>query len=721
MDGIVRHHAERAWVWLTALFGVLALCWLSMPIAHVSAQQPSPAGAAAAATPREPLSLPPMVVSAGRVEQRLSDVPTHTTVLTREDIERSTAQTVDDLLREVPGFSLFRRSSSLVANPTTQGVSLRGIGPSGVSRTLVLLDGVPLNDPFGGWVYWSKVPLENIERIEVVRGGGSALYGNYALGGVINIVTRKPQMTGLQGTLEGGTHDTVNANLQVDYVTGPLALSLQGDVFSTGGFPIVREEQRGAVDIDADSQHQAFIGRLEYTLTPQSSLFLAGSYFHEERGNGTPLQENATEAGYVAAGGKLRTGDGSDWQLTVYTQLQTFDSTFSRVSSDRQVEALTNAQEVPSLGVGGALQWTKRLFTQHLVTAGFDAQFIDGESDEELFNFAGTMVMTRRESGGQQRFFGLFAQDIFTPLPQLQITAALRFDDFRNGDASRTDRALATGVVSRTDFPTNTDTSLSPKLAILYRVTDTLSLRGAAYQAFRAPTLNELYRQFRVQNVVTLANPSLGPERLTGGEIGLDYTLRESWLLSLTGFWNELRDPISNVTLAPPFPPDCPSGTVCRQRQNLGRTRSRGVEVELRYRPTRAWVLSASYLYNESTVREFPADPSLEGKRVPQVPKHMYTLGVQYLNPRLVNAAILGRFVGDQFEDDRNENELQSFFIANVNLWRPIPLPLTTAGEIFLAVENLFDSTYAVGRDPATGLVTTGSPRLLHGGLRFRF
>jgi outer membrane receptor protein involved in Fe transport len=662
-----------------------------------------------------------MVVSAGRVEQRLSDVPTHTTVLTREDIERSSAQTVDDLLREVPGFSLFRRSSSLVANPTTQGVSLRGIGPSGVSRTLVLLDGVPLNDPFGGWVYWSKVPLESIERIEIVRGGGSALYGNYALGGVINIVTRKPQAIGLQGTLAGGTHDTVHAHLQADYVTGPLALSLQGDVFSTGGFPIVRAAQRGAVDIDADSQHQTFLGRLEYTLTAQSSLFLAGSYFHEERGNGTPLQENATEAGYVAAGSKLRTADGSDWQLTVYAQLQTFDSTFSRVSSDRQVEALTTAQEVPSLGVGGSLQWTKRLLTQHLVTAGIDAQFVDGESDEDLFNFAGTMITTRRESGGQQRFFGLFAQDIFTPLPQLQITAALRFDNFRNGDASRTDRTLATGVVSRTDFPTTTDTSLSPKLAILYRVTDTLILRGAGYQAFRAPTLNELYRQFRVQNVVTLANPSLGPERLTGGEIGLDYTLWVDWLLTLTGFWSTLKEPVSNVTLAPPFPPDCPSGTVCRQRQNLGRTRSRGVEVELRYMPTRAWVLSASYLYNESTVRDFPTDPSLEGNRVPQVPKHMYTLGAQYLNPRLVNAAFLGRFVGDQFEDDRNENVLQSFFIANVNLWRPIPLPHAMAGEIFLGVENLFDSTYAVGKDPATGLVTTGSPRLVHGGIRFRF
>ena len=150
MDGIVRHHAGDAWGWLTALLGVLVLCLLCMHIPQVSAQQPSPAVAVATETPSAPVSLPPMVVSAGRVEQRLSDVPTHTTVLTREDIERSSAQTVDDLLREVPGFSLFRRSSSLVANPTTQGVSLRGIGPSGVSRTLVLLDGVPAERPLRG-------------------------------------------------------------------------------------------------------------------------------------------------------------------------------------------------------------------------------------------------------------------------------------------------------------------------------------------------------------------------------------------------------------------------------------------------------------------------------------------------------------------------------------------------------------------------------------------
>jgi iron complex outermembrane receptor protein len=679
------------------------------------------AAAAGAEPPPEPVRLEPVVVSAGRVEQALQDVPSNVTVLTREDIERSAARTVDDLLRQIPGFSLFRRSSSLVANPTTQGVSLRGIGPSGVSRTLVLLDGVPLNDPFGGWVYWSKVPLESIERIEVVRGGGSALYGSYALGGVINIVTQKPQATGVQGKIDGGTRDTIDANLETNVVKGPLGLSLRGNVFSTGGYPIIQENQRGAVDIDADSRHQTFIGRLEYAPLTNASLYLGGSYFNEDRGNGTPLQENSTEAGYIAAGGKFQSGDGSDWQATVYSQLQTFTSTFSRISLDRNSEVLTLDQTVPSTGVGGSLQWTKPLFARHLVTAGVDARWIDGQSDEDILNFAGTAVTTRREAGGQQHFVGVFAQDIFKPLERLQITGALRFDYWQNGDASRTDRTPATGRVTKTPFADRTDTALSPKFAILYRATDSLSLRASAYQAFRAPTLNELYRQFRVGNVVTLANAELGAERLTGGEIGFDYAVGESWLAKLTGFWNELKDPVSNVTLSAPFPADCPAGTVCRQRQNLGRTRSRGVEAELHYRPARQWDLSASYLYNDSEVLKFPADPSLEGKRVPQVPKHTYTLGVQYLNPRFINAAVQGRFVGDQFEDDRNENELDSFFTVDLSLWRPIPLPYAAASEAFVAVENLLDTTYAVGKDPATGVVSIGAPLLFHGGIRFRF
>src|SRR6185503_11871026 len=120
------------------------------------------------------------------------DVPASLNVLTGSQIKTSPAVVADDVLRQIPTFSLFTRASSLSSHPTSQGVSLRGIGPSGVSRTLVLADGIPQNDPFGGWVYWTRVPLESVNRIEVVDGPSSSLYGNYAMGGVINIMTARP-------------------------------------------------------------------------------------------------------------------------------------------------------------------------------------------------------------------------------------------------------------------------------------------------------------------------------------------------------------------------------------------------------------------------------------------------------------------------------------------------------------------------------------------------
>ncbi len=171
----------------------------------------------AAASPRpayaqEAERLEPVVVTATRAEQPIGEAPASVTVLSREDIRQGAGQSLDDLLRQVPGFSLFRRSSSLVSHPTTQGVSLRGIGPSGASRALVLLDGVPVNDPFGGWVYWDRIPLQSVEQVEVVRGGGASLWGNYALSGVINIITRRP--TERAAYFEGsyGTNDTHNAS-----------------------------------------------------------------------------------------------------------------------------------------------------------------------------------------------------------------------------------------------------------------------------------------------------------------------------------------------------------------------------------------------------------------------------------------------------------------------------------------------------------------------------
>ena len=209
---------------------------------------------AAPAPAQDAERLEPVVVTATRTEQRLGEAPASVSVLTREDISRTAAQSLDDLLRQVPGFSLFRRSSSLVGHPTTQGVSLRGIGPSGASRALVLLDGIPINDPFGGWVYWDRVPLQSVEQVEVVRGGGASVWGNYALSGVINIITRRP--TERAAFFEGsyGTSDTRHADL---LLTEPSALRLSSRAPTSrpDGYKVVSASRRGTIDVDAGSEH----------------------------------------------------------------------------------------------------------------------------------------------------------------------------------------------------------------------------------------------------------------------------------------------------------------------------------------------------------------------------------------------------------------------------------------------------------------------------------
>ncbi len=259
------------------------------------------ASPAAAQAPDDTTRLEPVVVTVTRMEQKADEAPASVTVLTRDDIEHSVAQTLDDLLRQVPGFSLFRRSSSLVTHPTTQGVSLRGIGPSGASRALVLVDGVPANDAFGGWVYWGRIPMLGVEQIEVVRGGGSSVWGNYALGGVVQVLTRRPTERALFFDASYGTQDTMNFDLLLHDVEGPFRISLEGNYFSTGGYDVVK--RRGSIDIEADSNHSTFNGRVELLATPDASFFVSGFYFYEERGNGTALQFNHTEpaAGRSAA------------------------------------------------------------------------------------------------------------------------------------------------------------------------------------------------------------------------------------------------------------------------------------------------------------------------------------------------------------------------------------------------------------------------------------
>jgi outer membrane receptor protein involved in Fe transport len=669
------------------------------------------ASPAAAQPPDDPTPLEPVVVTVTRIEQKAGEAPASVTVLTRDDIRLSPSQTLDDLLRQVPCFSLFRRSSSLVTHPTTQGLSLRGIGPSGTSRALVLVDGVPVNDAFGGWVYWSRIPMQSIEQIEVVRGGGSSAWGNYALGGVVHILTRRPTERAVFFDGSYGTRDTMNFDLLLHEVQGPFRLSLEGSYFDTEGYSVVKESRRGSIDIEAESRHATFNGRAELVASPEASLFVSGTYFDEERGNGTPLQFNKTRSGAGAVGGRLGTQDTGEWRLSIFADNQNFRSTFSTQALNRNSETLALDQQVPTVSAGGWLQWSRR-FGAHLVAAGGDVRWVQGETDEKVYN-AGVFARNR-VAGGEQLIGGLFLQDVYTPHPALELVGGIRGDYWRNFNGTRRDTPPAAGVPAQQTFDDIERIIASPRAAALFHATPTTDLRASAYQGFRVPTLNELYRVFRVRNDVTVANASLRPERLTGGE--LDVQQRWGPLEGrLTGYWNDVQDLVANVTLTSRLP-DCPVGTTCRQRQNLDLARVRGFETELTLRLAREWRLLASYLFADARVVDASQQPGLEGKRLAQVPEHSATAGVRFTHPDWLNATLTARYVGDQYEDDLNTLPLGSYVVVDLFLSRAFG----KSTEVYVAVENLLDRIFTTGRT-SEGVISTGEPRTARVGVRLRF
>jgi outer membrane receptor protein involved in Fe transport len=647
-----------------------------------------------------------VTVTPARAELRLSAAPASVSVFDAKDLSNAAAQTFDDLLRQAPGFSIFRRSSSVVANPTTQGVSLRGAGASGASRTLVLSDGLPLNDAFGGWVYWDRVPRAAVDRIELVRGGSSDLYGSDALSGVINVISRPPSQRVINAEAAYGNRDTADTTFFAGDKWKGFSASVAGEAFRTDGYFLIAPEIRGTADDLAASKHRALTLRLENDWNASDAVFLRGSLFDEDRRNGTKAQTNDTASESLVAGGRFRTSEGSDWNLTLFANQQRYHQTFSAVAADRNSEALNRLQFVPSRDVGASFNWSRVSFEKHLLVAGVDVRGVRGVSDETAI--ANNRATTLSSAGGRQRRAGFFIQDLFSISPRWSLSVNARYDNWRDSSASSVSRNLTTGAVTPRFFPARSQDAFSPRLSLIFRPTERFSLRASAYRAFRAPTLNELYRGFRVGDTLTNANANLVAERLTGGETGMTWTPNNRLNARVTGYWTEIINPISNFTLS------VTPTLITRERRNLGRTRSRGVEAESDFNVSTYWRISAGYLFADATVRRAPQDATLEGLWIPQVPRHQFTLQTVYSNPRYITAAMQFRASGKQFDDDRNLLPLGGFAVFDVTVSRP----LARYVEAFVAVQNLFDKRYAVGRTP---IETLGMPGMVRGGLRFRF
>ncbi len=657
-----------------------------------------------------------IVVSAGGTD-RIPPEPDSRFVVPREELEVSGSLAIDEVLRQAPGFTLFRRSSSLFANPTTQGVSLRGVGSNGASRAGVFLDGFPLNDPFGGWVYWTQVPRVSLASVDVLNGGASDVYGGGALGGVLNMQSWPVNEDFVHVEASYGTQDTPDVSFDAGLLLGKWGLSATGQALRTDGYVVVPENQRGIVDTPVGTGDFSGALQLSRKLGEQGRFFLRWSSFGESRRNGTPLQTNDTNMPSV--------GVGADWTLSklgsffvrLYGSDEVFHQTFSSVAVNRNSETLTDRQRSPSQQIGAAVQWQRTFAGTNTVSAGIEARDVQGHSAETTFNAAGPTANV--DAGGRQRTLGYFGQDAIHFARNWSLTLGARVDSWLNSRGYMERLPRPAGLVTATMFPARGENAFSPRISVLRTFKRDISVSASVYRGFRAPTLNELYRNFRVGNVATNANAALRAEILTGGEAGASVRqLNGRLILRGNFFWSDISRAVTNVPVAY-APASCVANPaactlITQQRQNLGVTRARGVEVAAELRIARRLQLSAGYALTDSVVLSAPAEPALTGLAVAQVPKNSFTAQFSYIAPNWT-IGVQTRFTGNQFDDAANLFPLGRAFTVDAELSRRIPAAHT---ELFVAAQNLFDDRYMIARTPTTNL---GPPVLARTGIRFEF
>ncbi|MGB7168611.1 MAG: TonB-dependent receptor [Acidobacteriaceae bacterium] len=650
--------------------------------------------------PGQPLSitlqrpLETVTVTAYRSPLGEEDSPASTRVMDQRQLEQAAPPALDGKLREVPGFDLYRRSSSLVANPTTEGVSLRGLGSTAASRSLVVMDDVPLNDPYGGWIHWEELPELSVQSVEVVRGGASDLYGSSAIGGVISVVPVHPQGNGVQVLASGGSESTLDDGVLATGERGPWAGLGSAGVIATDGYTLIAPDQRGPIDQPSNVHAQNALVEGQRALPDGGRVFARANALNESRHNGTPDQYNLTRLWRAAAG-----ADWGDWSLRLFGSNEHFRQTFSSVNVPRTSEKLTKFQFDPADELGAAARWRHALGAHALILAGADTHDVRATDNETLLVGAGGTTST----SARQRLTGAWGEALYTPAGWT-LSGSARVDHFSNFNVWQTSTSAPA-----TTLPSWSQTVFDPRLGVVRRLTPWLAWSASGFRAFRTPTENELYRSFQVGSEVTEPNPNLRSERATGWETGAQADLRR-WGSSARAsyFWTQVNRPIASLTLS------ATPTSVLLKRENLGQIESRGVSLDYAMRPA-AWIgIEGGYQYADATVTKNAPEPYLVGNWIPEVPRNTATAQVRFSRARWGLVSLQGRYGGRAFDDDANQFLLHSYFQLDASGQHSLGQHCV----LFADGENLFDRSIEVGKTPQT---TLGTPRIARVGVRVRF
>jgi outer membrane receptor protein involved in Fe transport len=651
-----------------------------------------------------------VMVTAYRAPLGSLESPVATRLLSQNALSTTAAPTLDDQLRQLPGLELFRRSSSLVANPSSQGMSLRALGSTSASRTLLTEDDVPLNDAFAGTIHWLEEPELSIQRIELLRGGASDLYGSSAISGVVSVVPVHPAANEAELRSSYGSEGTYDDSLMLQGKHRPWGVLASGGVLGTDGYIQEAPSQRGPVDIASNVHSQNGVLLAERNQGPLR-FFARGSGFNEARNNGTPFQTNGTRLWRYATGLDWQGPDEGALTMRLYGSTDHFRQTFSSLSnlpnfgnpdcSYRCGESPTKFSLIPNNELGATAHWSQPLGVGLLLVAGADVHDVRDWDREQSYGSSTALT----DLHDHQRDSSAYAEGMWVR-KGWTLTGAGRVDWFQNYDGQKLQWNGSSWAPTASQPPQFDKRFFDPRIGISRKIKEHWAVSASAFRAFRAPTPNELYRSTQVGNELTLPNGNLLSERATGWETGV--VTQWHWgSIRTSYFLTQVNRPIDAVTTNPTSSP------ILLMRENLGQIESRGVSVDYELAPLRWLAVDGGYQYAHATVTNDSQDTALVGNWIPEVARNLASMNVRAFRPALGTLTLQGRLSGHQFDDDANAYPLHGYFRLDVYASHDFGKRF----ELFAAGENLLNRQIEDSKTPTT---TLGMPRVGRAGLLMR-
>ena len=663
---------------ITLLAGTALACALALPLSAQEAEAPV------------------IVVTGEGLDETPATPAYDKQIIDREQLVSVPSGRIEDALASVAGFQQFRRSDSRSANASAQGATLRALGGNATSRALVLLDGVPMSDPFFGYIPFSAIAPERLSQIRVTRGGGSGPFGAGALAGTIEMESAGiDQLDGFAGQAlvndRGETELSGSAGARLG--SGFLVASGRWD--RGKGFYTTPEADR--VPLSARAAFDGWSAQIRGVapVSDEIELQVRGLAYRDER----TLRFKGADSSIEGQDASLRLVGRGEWEFDALAYLQARNFTNVVVSSTRFVPVL-DQRNTPATGLGGKLELRPPVGDAHVLRVGMDFRRAEGELFETAISAFSGNITARRNAGGTNTDLGLFVEDDWS-LGRLVLTLGARLDRWTIRDGFYTERDASGELLSTDSFADRAGWDASFRGGVLYRANDVVALRAAAYSGLRLPTLNELYRPFVVFPVVTQANAALENERLEGFEAGIELTPNPAVALSLTAFDNRVKNAVANVTVAENL----------RQRRNIDAIQSRGLEASVSA-TLGAFSLDASAVWTDAEAKGSGFAAALDGNRPSQTPRFTggATLSWTPADDWLLSATV--RHVGAQFEDDLESNVLP----AATTLDAFVQVPMTPSIAFVLRGENLIDETIVTRNQ--SGSIDLGVPRTVWAGVK---